>query len=396
MSHWHLNYAVIGGILIHSPGLWVKIQYEESIEFCTSLLSAAGEGVFLLWLIEWLLYKMDRPLRRLTARFGVLSIIIYRMVTAISGFMIALFIVSAITSDAKFRMVTGNISPSSGQVASGYENGIGHLAAQLSTDFGGTVISIVVGYSTFIGGTYLYLQKSGFMTTTAGHSTRRPIFWPIYLVFLLNAIASMEGLYCPVVFAYFSVLFGNLGSTDDSFLTHVDMNMVQRNIHSKSPNVIFIQHESLDGKAVLKDDKGKLAMPFFHSMLQQDPDMFVFEHARSVSGNTIDAMPALLKGCLPLTGEALKFVNEPGASLAYDFFRNGYNTASFCSRALNKSIKTGQWRNLYDLFVGGMNNTFDPVLYSMPLDNNEATNDQRFLPYFADWVQNELPFYGKH
>ena len=170
---------------------------------------------------------------------------------------------------------------------------------------------------------------------------------------------------------------------------------------SGPPNIIYIQHESLSGSIALNTEAGGEAMPFLWTMMRHHPDFYVFEHARTVSGNTLDALPALMTGCMPYTQDAEDWLHEPGRSVGYDFRRLGYHTGSFCSRRLDKSITTGHWSVLHDLLVGSMDTVVDPVSGKWPKDNKEGADDRRTLPPFEKWLRElsekdeSRPFYAQ-
>eukprot|EP00580_Thalassiosira_gravida_P020538 CAMPEP_0201679068 /NCGR_PEP_ID=MMETSP0494-20130426/47623_1 /ASSEMBLY_ACC=CAM_ASM_000839 /TAXON_ID=420259 /ORGANISM="Thalassiosira gravida, Strain GMp14c1" /LENGTH=217 /DNA_ID=CAMNT_0048162429 /DNA_START=145 /DNA_END=794 /DNA_ORIENTATION=- len=124
--------------------------------------------------------------------------------------------------------------------------------------------------------------------------------------------------------------------------------------HSTRPNIIFIQHESLSGSILLNTREGITHTQSFHKRMKRDPNFYVFQHHRTGSGNTIDAMPSLMTGCLPYTEKGMKYAHAKGRSIGYEFAKEGYATASFSSRSLDETLTEGQWKILYDMLVGGM------------------------------------------
>ena len=152
------------------------------------------------------------------------------------------------------------------------------------------------------------------------------------------------------------------------------------------PNVIYVQHEGLSGAIALGTKEGRAAMPFFRERAARDPDFYAFEHARTVSGIALDAMPALMTGCLPYDKKALKWAHAAGRSVGFEFKRLGYHTASFCSRALGSNLKKRHWTELHNLLVGGMDRVVDPLSQKWRLDNKEGSDDRRMLPVFEQWL----------
>ena len=143
----------------------------------------------------------------------------------------------------------------------------------------------------------------------------------------------------------------------------------------------------LSGSIALITEEGIRAMPFFQEKMHKDPDMYVFEHARTVSGQTIDAFPALLTGCLPYTDEAVEWVHTPGRSLAYDFRDGlGYDTASFTGRHIDGEVIKGKWEMMYDLLTGAMEKILDPKDMGWPKQNSNGSDDRKLLKEFKSWL----------
>ena len=168
------------------------------------------------------------------------------------------------------------------------------------------------------------------------------------------------------------------------------------------PNVIYIQHESLSGSLMLNTEDGIKATPFFQDMIQNDPNMFVFEHALSGSGNTIDALPSLMTGCLPYNAEGVEYAQSTGQSIGYDFHNLGYHTASFTTRVpLDEPLVGGKSNMLHDLLVGGMDKVVDPISQSWLIENEVGNKDRRTLPLFEEWIHeledrdSNAPFYAQ-
>jgi len=153
------------------------------------------------------------------------------------------------------------------------------------------------------------------------------------------------------------------------------------------PNVIYLQHESLSGSILLHTEKGKTSSPFFHDRMANDPDFYVFEHHRTGSGNTIDALPSLMTGCLPYERKGMTYAHAKGQSIGYEFAKNGYSTASFSSRALDKDMMEGNWRMLYDMLTGGMDKVEDAYNnHRLKINNTQGSSDDQMLPLFDEWL----------
>ena len=164
------------------------------------------------------------------------------------------------------------------------------------------------------------------------------------------------------------------------------------------PNVIYLVHESLSGSILEKTAGGRKAAPFFHSLLENNDDFYVFPHARSVSGDTRDCSTALLTGCLPF--------DEPGRKIAYgrsigtEFKRRGYATMSVTSAPM--SFDQTAWFMMQNFMGSNMDLVVDPLSAGLPKVNIEACDDHELLPYFDKWVKQDvlqdqpgMPFYGQ-
>ena len=163
----------------------------------------------------------------------------------------------------------------------------------------------------------------------------------IILCFCTILLNSMDW-YTPVVHAYIAFVFvfnsdeysssyySSEGSSSSStadpssgggrVLSNNNLNSPP--IQPGAPNIIFIQHDSFSGSAFL-DEHGKKAMPFLHDKMQNDPDMYVFEHAMSGGAITMDAIPALMTGCLPYTHEGMKWLRSHGKGIGHNFKQRG-------------------------------------------------------------------------
>lgn len=125
-------------------------------------------------------------------------------------------------------------------------------------------------------------------------------------------------------------------------------------------------------------------------MMHNDDNMFVFKNTRAVSGNTLDAFPALMTGCLPYNETGYNLLKEQGNSIGYSFYNVGYSTASFSSSIIDNGISSGMYKGMYDELVGGMDYVADPLRKGWPLDNGEGSDDRKMLPEFEAWLHEEV------
>lgn len=125
-------------------------------------------------------------------------------------------------------------------------------------------------------------------------------------------------------------------------------------------------------------------------MMHNDDNMFVFKNTRTVSGNTLDAFPALMTGCLPYNDTGQNLLKELGNSVGYSFYNAGYSTASFSSSIIDNGIASGKYKYMYDELVGGMDYVIDPLRKGWHLDNGEGSDDRKMLPEFEAWLHEEV------
>lgn len=319
LSDLAIHWTIVGGILMHLPGLQVIYDYQTFFEFTKTVLAAALEGTFLLLLLTWLHIKLRRKRSAVT------------LVGALLGVGLMTFVLSSIIGDATFRTMSGNSRPSAEMIVGGLVNAKQHVTAQFTADSKGASGRLVSALVCFVGS--ILLQAASNRAESVPHIGRL-----IYLLGVIVFLTSILGSYSPVIFASYSCVLsvnlkrgGNasrLSDAGDRIPTKMD-----------GPNFIYIQHESLSG-AVMNTDEGKAAMPFFQG-LKDNNDMYVFEHTRCVSGNTIDALPSLLTGCLPYNDEGEAYRNRPNHTIAHDFESAGYATGLFTSRA--PSMLHGSW-----------------------------------------------------
>ena len=137
----------------------------------------------------------------------------------------------------------------------------------------------------------------------------------------------------PVVHVIASV-FGSLvltppGSLSSDIQNSLKIEMDIRPISKDLPNVVVVVHESLSGELMTGTDEYNV--PFYQKMAaSKDQGFYVFENARSASGDTIDCMTAIQSGCLPLDDKE-GMLMALNTTLGSAFKSVGYHTASFSS-----------------------------------------------------------------
>ena len=156
-----------------------------------------------------------------------------------------------------------------------------------------------------------------------------------------------------------------------------------KRVRRRRPNVIMVVHESLGGSA-LQSSMGREAAPFYHGTMAADPNVYAFRRARTVSGVTPIATPAILTGLLPYDDDGVAAVKlaSPGA----EFRAAGYDTASFVSYGLD--WRGTMWSIVTDLLVPGFGTALGPKELGKELVNEYGMDDrQLLLPYMKDWIR---------
>jgi hypothetical protein len=164
-----------------------------------------------------------------------------------------------------------------------------------------------------------------------------------------------------------------------------------------APNIVVVVHESLSGELMMTHDSSAKATPFFHEMLKSQDEYFVFEHARTVSGDTVDALSAIQSGCDPVDHKdsrhyALK------TTLATEFKSQGYKTVSFSSRGLN--LAGTKWFMTQHQLTTNFDQVFDPTFTKDPLENPPGQDDRKMVENFKTWLMEnnsdgDEPFYAQ-
>ena len=386
---------------MHGPGLKVKFAYENGYQYSESLLGAAVEGVFLL-LLARSIYKAYRYVRaRLST--GPSSkcqddpssptpsrCIVIRLYEG-CGILLSMsyfgFILTSICGDATFRLMSGNDSPSGEELRSGAGCGISCAIAPFRHEPLVAAWRLVFGIACVGGSLYVYAhscKRQKLMRYDADDNDienqskyGKPIqpkskgVLKLYILVstlgFLTCMMSSREWYTPVVFSYLSIFVfesddwganvvvdvGNtngISTEEEEAASTIKLGSFPNapRVKPGAPNIIYIQHDSLSGSAML-DERGVKAMPFLHDKMQNDENMYVFEHGRTGSGITLDAMPAMLTGCLPYTQEGTNWAHTRGRGIGYDFKVRGYKTASFSS----VNIKDQQ-REMHDPMAGGL------------------------------------------
>ena len=129
-----LFYLVLAAIVMHGPGLYVKFEYEDLLEYSKSILAAAAEGMFLLLLISCA-HREDKVMLGRLQDFidggKHISIhYIYMIMSRMFGLWVAGFIISTILSDATYRHMSGNEGLEAEEIVDGMASAKENITAQ--------------------------------------------------------------------------------------------------------------------------------------------------------------------------------------------------------------------------------------------------------------------------
>lgn len=164
-----------------------------------------------------------------------------------------------------------------------------------------------------------------------------------------------------------------------------------------APNIVVVMHESLSGELMMTHESSAKATPFFHEMLKSQDEYFVFEHARTVSGDTVDALSAIQSGCDPVDHKESRHYALK-TTLATEFKSQGYKTVSFSSRGLN--LAGTKWFMTQHQLTTNFDQVFDPTVTKDPLENPPGQDDRKMVENFKTWLtenhsDGDEPFYAQ-
>ena len=176
--------------------------------------------------------------------------------------------------------------------------------------------------------------------------------WMILLVFLSISVGVYVcGAWMPVTHTFVSVVA-------NSFMQHVGGKFVLEPVDDgafvptgkkKSPNVVFIVHESLSGHLLLNTEEGLESTPFLNSLVKDNTgehdgagnqsDTYLFRHARPVAGNSELAIPSLFSGHYPFEQFADGTPKAYSEALTGVAKKAGYKTGMFsCTKTVSTLI----------------------------------------------------------
>ena len=317
-----IQFAV--SVAMHLQGLWSLLIFDGTPYTMMCAIAGAGlEGIFFTSLVAVLLSKQNLLRRVLASLIGISA-------------------VSILLSDFFFRERTGGENPDMWVLASGFKEGTSLLKAELINDTSHILWSIF-GALVMAGPAVCFVVCRGkelaHLDRDSDHKqNRKQLIFFYLIIFAGMVILYTAGAWMPIFHAYSSYCGIFIFSSPDGIASRVStLKESAKNHDPAANNVLVIIHESLSGEIMMTDDSvvssEKKLMPFFQQMLQSDGEYFVFENARSVSGDTTDAVTSIQSGCLPLNHEDGRDF-ALNTTLATEFKKSGFETISFSSRDL--------------------------------------------------------------
>eukprot|EP00979_Chaetoceros_neogracilis_P009037 scaffold2037_cov247-Chaetoceros_neogracile.AAC.1 len=353
MTNFATQFAV--SVVMHLQGLCSLQHFDGTPYTVIFALAGAGlEGIFLTSLVYLLLSKRNFWGRMSALQLSVTSVTI-------------------LIGDLCFMQRTGGERADMWVLASGAKEARFLIKAELShnaREFVWFIISSIVTAcpAAFFVYRKLSARKKDLEQAFKGINSRKqnqnqsPLFF--FLIFAGMTSLYMMNAWMPVFHSYASFCGRTFIFSPPGTGISDGMNLrspVKNNQNSDLPNVILVMHESLSGEVMMADDSivssKKKSMPFFQQMLHSDVEYFVFENARTVAGDTADAMSAIQTGCLPLNHRQGREV-ALNTTIATEFKRKGFETVSISSRLLN--LEGTKWFMVQNQLSSNFDQVFHP------------------------------------
>jgi len=339
----------LASLVLHSQSLYYTFMFHGlSLDALSCTIGAGMEGVFLISTICLLLrgiwrgHLSETPVKMQircsceffkNLSFWRIGIIIFLVATTIG----------VLLSDVGFQQKTGGERPDMWSLMAHVMNFTSGIKGEFK-DGGKGAMKLITGCLTTIGLTVIVcvlqeIRVARYAAAGAGDITelqpRKKVRTVGFVGFAFMVFLYMTGSWMPIFHTYLSVcgsfVLSPAGSKFMDGALKIDPSMTS-SPRRKAPNVVLVLHESLSGELMMTHDSSAKATPFFHKMLKSDDEYFVFEHARTVSGDTTDAITAIESGCNPMDKESRNLALN--TTLATEFKKQGFNTVSFNSRVM--------------------------------------------------------------
>lgn len=315
-------------LLMHIQGLSALMEYQKSVNVATKALTGAGlEGVLIFSLLYFLLLSTNRLLG-----IGL-------------ALVIAIASTTCLLADYTFQTKTQGELPDMWTILLGLKEVWPNLKGEFSSNAGHLAWSFFWAFSTAaLAGLLVCVAMSranlnlGHLSTTQQQQQNRHGLRAYFLALFIGMLGLYTlGAWMPIFHTVASIC-GSLVYSPPGWSPQLktSLNANKNTVASSDvPNVVLIMHDSLSGEGGMTDSNNKV--PFFQKMMHSQDDFFVFENARTISGDTQDCLTAIQSGCIPLNKkEGLELALN--TTLGAEFKRKGYETVSFSSGTIVRFI----------------------------------------------------------
>eukprot|EP00986_Skeletonema_menzelii_P000402 scaffold111_cov142-Skeletonema_menzelii.AAC.25 len=334
---------------------------------------ACLEGIFLLSLMILLLKKRCWWANVAVCLLGVVSI-------------------NSLLSMETFMRKIGDPSlPSMFIVIAGLREARAHLKGEATNDMKGLITGLIEAYSLALPAAIVvwreakrkdYDEDSYSTSRTSTIMKKRQHVLFFFGLFVALATTYYLDSWLPIFHVYASACGSLIFSPPLSGSTKI---LQERGRLKKeaAPNLVLLIHESLSGEYTMTREEAVKLMPFLQMKFQSnDEEFFVFENMRTVSGDTVDCVPAIVSGCLPLHEKGLK--SAYSTNMATEAKKRGYQTVSFSSRAF--TMKGTKWFMIQDALSINFDQIWEPGRTGDPLINDGGQDDRLMGKNFKNWL----------
>jgi len=400
--------TVFAAIVLHAPGLYCQLKYNSSspLTILGALMGSVCEGVFALLLLTKVLgltmYYRERTVAVFKAGVDPILNYIVSLSLLFWSIMMLVFIpimfIAFTVADYAFLSMSGGYQVDMWIVSNGIKNAA-DVGRQLATnDSGDGDGRVHVVLFSFVCSLAIYATGQRFRSESKKRvKGKNQCDWlgsteVLLAVGAASVLVYAFGAWSPIMHSYMSFLGSFIFTPEGSTIT-IETAIVSESAKKSAqrPNVIYVVPDSLSGPYLFTEE-GQKATPFLQDLLKKN-ETYYFPHARAVSGNTIDALTALITGCLPYTptGKEIAF----SRSIATEFKRQGYQTASLSTAKID--LQVGAWQMINNYLTGNMDYVFDPSSENHGLVSGEGSDDRLFMPVFEKWLAEDVydPFYAQ-
>ena len=378
--------ALPTSLLLHAAGLSVQWKYRNGswsiVAF--AVVGAFLEGTFLLWWLANLVLSFHKALDKLKNNSPSTLLTLLGLLLAMV--LLLLNMAGSLLGDYAFRNTFEGADPDMWIAVAGIKSAKSTVQASFQYDWNEAWDTLNKVMGSLLVPILIYIRAATTRQKQKQNTTATPISKTMVLAMaVLSVLGYAAGAWCPVWHANLCFV-GSFVLTPDGAEHQIATSKQTDSMLTTAgtrPNVIFIIHESFSGSLALNDPRGRQMMPYFQNLKDNHDDMYVFQHARTVSGNTMDAMSMAMSGLLPFTPEGMQQAFQK--SIGSEFKEKGYNTASFTSCPLN--MKKTAWWMIQNYLTANMDHVQDPL--SANFGNGGGVADDRYLPPLLEhWLQN--------